>query len=66
MADNGTGIGAAVKRKEDIRFITGAGRYTADIDQAGQAYAVFLRAPHARAAATCSASSTSGIGSAAA
>ncbi len=49
MADTQTGIGAAVKRKEDVRFITGAGRYTDDIDQAGQAYAVFLRSPHARA-----------------
>ena len=49
MADTETGIGAAVKRKEDARFITGAGRYTDDIDQAGQAYAVFLRSPHARA-----------------
>ena len=49
MADTQTGIGAAVRRKEDARFITGAGRYTDDIDQAGQAYAVFLRSPHARA-----------------
>ena len=49
MAETQTGIGAAVKRKEDARFITGAGRYTDDIDQAGQAYAVFLRSPHARA-----------------
>ena len=49
MAETGTGIGAAVKRKEDARFITGAGRYTDDIDQSGQAYAVFLRSPHARA-----------------
>ena len=49
MAETGTGIGAAVKRTEDVRFITGAGRYTDDIDQAGQAYAVFLRSPHARA-----------------
>ncbi len=45
-----TGIGASVKRREDLRFITGAGRYTDDIDQPGQAYAVFLRSPHARAA----------------
>ena len=44
-----TGIGASVKRREDIRFITGAGRYTDDIDQPGQAHAVFLRSPHARA-----------------
>ena len=49
MAETGTGIGAAVKRKEDARFITGVGRYTDDINQAGQAYAVFLRSPHARA-----------------
>ena len=45
-----TGIGAAVKRREDVRFITGAGRYTDDIDQPGQVHAVFLRSPHARAA----------------
>ena len=49
MAETRTGIGAAVKRREDIRFITGAGRYTDDIDQRGQAYAVFLRSQHARA-----------------
>ena len=46
---NETGIGAAVKRKEDARFITGAGRYTDDIGAHGQAYAVFARSPHARA-----------------
>ena len=28
-----TGIGASVKRKEDIRFITGKGRYTDDINR---------------------------------
>ncbi len=49
MAETQTGIGASVKRREDLRFITGAGRYTDDIDQRGQAYAVFLRSPHARA-----------------
>ena len=36
-----TGIGASVKRKEDIRFITGKGRYVDDINRPGQAYAVF-------------------------
>ena len=45
----GTGIGASVRRKEDVRFITGAGNYIDDINQPGQAYAVFLRSPHARA-----------------
>ena len=44
-----TGIGASVRRKEDVRFITGAGNYMDDINQPGQTYAVFLRSPHARA-----------------
>jgi carbon-monoxide dehydrogenase large subunit len=44
-----TGIGAAVRRKEDQRFITGTGRFTADIERPGQAYAVFVRSPHAHA-----------------
>src|SRR5437588_7027118 len=44
-----SGIGAAVRRKEDQRFITGKGRYTADFDRPGQAYAVFVRSPHAHA-----------------
>jgi carbon-monoxide dehydrogenase large subunit len=43
------GIGARVPRKEDLRFITGRGRYTDDINQPGQAYAVFVRSPHAHA-----------------
>jgi carbon-monoxide dehydrogenase large subunit len=44
------GIGAAAQRKEDQRFLTGAGSYTDDINVAGQAYACFLRSPHAHAA----------------
>lgn len=44
-----TGIGAAVRRKEDARFITGMGRYTDDLSVAGQTWAVFVRSPHARA-----------------
>ncbi|MCX7342083.1 MAG: xanthine dehydrogenase family protein molybdopterin-binding subunit [Hyphomicrobiales bacterium] len=44
-----TGIGASVRRKEDHRFITGAGRYTDDINRPNQAYAYFLRSPHAHA-----------------
>ena len=44
-----TGIGASVKRKEDIRFITGKGHYTDDINRPGQAYAYFVRSPHAHA-----------------
>src|SRR5918993_4960278 len=45
-----TGIGASVRRKEDRRFITGQGRYTDDFNRPGQAYAFFVRSPHAHAA----------------
>jgi aerobic carbon-monoxide dehydrogenase large subunit len=44
-----TGIGASVRRKEDLRFITGSGKYTDDINQVGQVHAFFLRSPHAHA-----------------
>ncbi len=44
-----TGIGAPVRRKEDHRFITGNGKYTDDINRPGQAYAYFVRSPHAHA-----------------
>jgi carbon-monoxide dehydrogenase large subunit len=44
-----TGIGASVRRKEDRRFITGMGHYTDDISRPGQAYAYFVRSPHAHA-----------------
>ena len=44
-----TGIGARVRRKEDQRFVTGTGRYTDDFNRPGQAYACFLRSPHAHA-----------------
>jgi aerobic carbon-monoxide dehydrogenase large subunit len=44
-----TGIGAPVRRKEDHRFITGAGKYTDDINRPGQTYAFFVRSPHAHA-----------------
>ncbi len=43
------GIGARVLRKEDLRFISGRGHYTDDINLPGQAYAVFVRSPHAHA-----------------
>src|SRR6185437_14911249 len=43
------GIGAAVRRKEDSRFLTGKGTYTDDINRPGQFYAHILRSPHAHA-----------------
>jgi len=43
------GIGARVTRKEDKRFITGAGRYVDDMVVPGMKHAVFVRSPHAHA-----------------
>ncbi len=37
------GIGASTVRREDVRFLTGKGRYTADINLRHQTYAVFCR-----------------------
>ncbi len=37
------GIGASTKRREDVRFLTGNGHYTDDINLRGQAYVHFLR-----------------------
>jgi aerobic carbon-monoxide dehydrogenase large subunit len=42
-------IGSAVKRKEDYRFLTGAGTYTDDVQLDRQTYAYFVRSPHAHA-----------------
>lgn len=43
MIENG--IGAAVRRKEDRRFITGKGQYVDDINRPNQLYAVMVRSP---------------------
>src|SRR5262249_12136874 len=43
------GIGAAVRRKEDKRFLTGKGTYTDDINRPGQLQAYLLRSPTAAA-----------------
>src|SRR5690606_32863523 len=43
------GIGARVARKEDRRFITGAGRYVDDMVVPGMKHAVFVRSPYAHA-----------------
>jgi carbon-monoxide dehydrogenase large subunit len=42
-------IGAAVKRKEDPRLITGEGKYTGDVQLSGMTYMAVLRSPHAHA-----------------
>ena len=38
-----TGIGASTKRREDVRYLTGRGRYTDDISTYGECAAVFAR-----------------------
>src|SRR5947209_5188670 len=43
------GIGQAVRRVEDVRFITGAGRYVDDISLPGMVHGVVLLSPHAHA-----------------
>ena len=48
-APKADGIGARVARKEDRRFLMGKGRYTDDIRVENQAYAAFVRSPHAHA-----------------
>ena len=42
-------IGKPLVRREDQRFLTGAGQYTDDITLHGQTAGVFLRSPHAHA-----------------
>jgi aerobic carbon-monoxide dehydrogenase large subunit len=43
------GIGQAVQRKEDLRFLTGQGSYGDDLTLPGLAHAVLVRSPHAHA-----------------
>src|SRR5260370_40928998 len=43
------GIGQPVLRFEDPRLLRGQGRYINDVNLPGQAYAVFVRSPHAHA-----------------
>src|ERR1700691_3257544 len=42
-------IGDAVRRKEDLRLVTGRGCYSDDFNFPDQAYGAALRAPHAHA-----------------
>lgn len=43
------GIGQVVRRKEDVRLLTGGGCYSDDVNLPGQAYAAMVRSPHAHA-----------------
>ena len=44
-----TSIGKPVRRKEDMRLLTGAGSFTDDVNFPDQTYAIFVRSPHAHA-----------------
>ncbi len=46
---NKFGIGQAVRRVEDQRFLTGTGRFVGDINLPHQAYAALVLSPHAHA-----------------
>lgn len=48
-AATSTRIGEPVRRKEDMRLITGKGHYSDDVNWDGQVYAAMLRSPHAHA-----------------
>jgi carbon-monoxide dehydrogenase large subunit len=49
MTSTRSGIGAAPKRREDLRFLTGQGRYLDDLAFDRLSHAVLLRSPHAHA-----------------
>lgn len=47
--EQGSYIGQALRRREDVRFIQGKGRYVDDIVLPGVAWCAFVRSPHAHA-----------------
>src|ERR1700751_4296444 len=47
---NYQGIGAPLRRVEDKRFLTGRGRFVADIEFSGALACALVRSPHAHAA----------------
>ena len=52
MTSTSTGptyIGAPLRRREDVRFVTGQGQYLDDIHFPGMLHAAILRSPHAHA-----------------
>ncbi len=44
-----TGVGKSVERVEDVRLLTGGGRFTDDLQLPGMAYGVTLRSPYGHA-----------------
>jgi len=47
--EQGSYIGQALRRREDVRFVQGKGRYVDDIVLPGVAWCAFVRSPHAHA-----------------
>ena len=45
-------IGQPVRRREDQRLLTGGGQFADDVNLDSQAYACFVRSPHAHADVT--------------
>ncbi|NNE77583.1 MAG: xanthine dehydrogenase family protein molybdopterin-binding subunit, partial [Pricia sp.] len=45
----GNFIGKSIKRREDARFLKGAGKYTDDIKLPNMAHSAFVRSPYAHA-----------------
>ncbi|HEX9461960.1 MAG TPA: xanthine dehydrogenase family protein molybdopterin-binding subunit [Alphaproteobacteria bacterium] len=58
-------IGRPLRRREDSRFLQGAGRYVDDLHPAGAAWCAFVRSPHAhaliRSISTATASAMPGV-----
>ena len=49
LAIMNAGIGSTVRRKEDLRLVTGHGCYSDDFNFPGQVYGAVVRSPHAHA-----------------
>jgi carbon-monoxide dehydrogenase large subunit len=45
-------VGQSLRRREDLKFLTGNGRYVDDINLRGILYLAILRSPHAHALIT--------------
>jgi aerobic carbon-monoxide dehydrogenase large subunit len=43
------GVGQSVRRREDVRLVSGQGHYTDDLRLANEAHAYFIRSPHPHA-----------------
>jgi len=42
-------VGQPLRRREDVRFVQGRGRYVDDVILPGTAWCAFVRSPHAHA-----------------